>query len=385
MNDKHEWTSEWSAMDDAVYLDSAALAVMPRVTRAAVGAALELSQRPDRFDDATFFDVPDRLRASLATLIGASPHEVALTTGASTGLQVIAQNLVWNRGDGIVMAAGDFPLQYATWKPMETRVGAELTMIRPRGRFLTADDVIEAMTPRTRVVSLSHVRFDDGSLLDAANVAAACRARGALFVLDVSQSCGAVPIDVNALGADAVVCAGYKWLLGPYGTGFFWVKDAMLDHLLPGPFAWTGQKGSTFASLNFVAPEPSRDAKRWDAAEMATMFNLNLVALSTSLELLLRIGPETVLRHNHALIEALFARLPEPCVPASPLEPDARGPFGSFTAGTPAETAALFERLRASNVFVSLRQGRIRVAPHLFNSMEQIDFLANELRTKGGR
>ncbi len=372
-------------MDDVIYLDSAAHAVMPRVTRAAVVAALELSERPDRFDDTAFFDLPDRLRVSIATLIGASPREVALATGASAGLQVIAQNLAWKRGDGIVIAAGDFPLQYATWKPMEARVGAELTMVSPRGRFLTADDVIEAMTPRTRVVSVSHARFDDASLLDAAKVAAACRARGALLVLDVSQSCGAVPVDVHALGADAVVCAGYKWLLGPYGTGFFWLSDTLLEQLLPGPFYWTGQKAGTFATLNMVDPEPSRDARRWDASEMATPFNLNLVALSASLELVLRFGPDTVLRHNRALIDALFERLPEHCAPASPLEREARGPYGCFTAGTPGETVALYERLGSSKIFVSLRQGRIRVAPHLFNSTKQIDALAEALATKAGR
>jgi selenocysteine lyase/cysteine desulfurase len=359
-------------MDGVVYLDSAAHAVMPRVTRAAVMSALALSERPDRFDDAAFFEVPDRLRVSLAKLIGASPRQIALTTGASAGLQVVAQNLAWNRGDRIVIAAGDFPLQYATWKPMEARAGAELAIVTPRGCFLTADDVIEAMTPRTRVVSVSHVRFDDASLLDVARIAAACRARGALLVVDVSQSCGAVPVDVKVLGADAVVGAGYKWLLGPYGTGFFWASDTLLEHLPPGPFYWTGQKGDTFASLNMVDPEPSDGAKRFDAPEMATPFNLNLVALSASVDLVLRLGPEAVLQHNHALIDALFERLPEHCAPASPLERATRGPFGCFTAGQPGETAALFERLRALKIFVSLRQGKIRVAPHLFNSLEQI-------------
>lgn len=380
MNGDNDGSSEWSAMDDVVYFDSAAHAVMPRVARAAVASALALSERPDRFDDAAFFEVPDRLRASIAKLIGARPHEVALTTGASAGLQVVAQNLAWNRGDRIVIAAGDFPLQYATWKPMEARAGAELAMVNPRGRFLTADDVIEAMTPRTRVVSVSHVRFDDASLLDVARISVACRSRGALLIVDVSQSCGAVPVDVQLLGADAVVGAGYKWLLGPYGTGFFWASETLLEHLLPGPFYWTGQKGDTFASLNMVEPEPSGGAKRFDAPEMATPFNLNLVALSASVDLVLRLGPDSVLRHNHELIDALFEQLPEHCASASPLERAARGPFGSFTAGPPGETAALFERLHASKIFVSLRQGKIRVAPHLFNSLEQIGRAVTQCR-----
>lgn len=373
------WASEWNAIEGAVYLDSAARSVMPRVAVAAVETALAANQGPARIGDAEFFAAPDRLRRSLAALIGASAHGIALTTGASTGLQVLAQHLPWDRGDEVVLAAGDFPLQYACWKPMEPRAGVKLTLAAAGQRFLTADDLIRAMTPRTRVVSVSHVRFDDGALLDARRLADACHATGALLVLDVSQSCGSVPLDVHALGADAVVCAGYKWLLSPYGTGFFWLSDRLLGELLPGPFYWTGQSAETFASLNFVDPEPARAGRRWDAAEAATPFNLNLAAMSAGVELVLRFGTEAVREHNGALLDALFAHLPAHCVAASPLEREARGAFGCITARDPENTVALHERLRAAQFVVSLRQGRIRIAPHLFNSMEQIERLIESL------
>jgi len=379
MNERNDWSREWAPIDDAVYLDTAAHAVMPRVAAAAVAAAVEANRQPYRVDDATFFDASDGLRSAIATLVGGSPHEVALTTGASTGLQVLAQHLEWRLGDEIVMAGGDFPLQYAVWKPMEERAGARLTIVSPRDGVLAADDIIAAITERTRVVSLGHVRFDTGELLDAARIAAACRASGAWFVLDVSQSCGAIPIDVRELGADVVVGAGYKWLLAPYGTGFLWVKDGRLDELLPGPFYWTGQSATDFASLRFDHPEPCRDAKRFDAAESATHFNLNLAAFRASVDLVVRFGPETVLRHGLDLIDALIAQLPPHCAPASPLHRNARGAFGSFTAGSAEATAALHDRLRSANFFVSLRQGKIRVAPHLFNSSEQIGMLLDEL------
>jgi selenocysteine lyase/cysteine desulfurase len=379
MNERNEWSAEWSPIDDAVYLDIAAHAVMPRVAAAAAAASIEANRFPHHVDDANFFDVPNALRSSIATLIGGSAHEVALTTGASTGLQALAHHIDWRRGDGIVIAGGDFPLHHAVWKPMEERAGAQLTVVAPRDGTIAAGDVIAAITPRTRVVSLSHARFDTGALVEAARIAAACRASGAWFVLDVSQSCGAIPIDVRALGADVLVCAGYKWLLGPYGTGFLWVRDARLDELLPGPFYWTAQDTSDFASLRFDGPQPSRDAKRWDAAESAMSLNLNLAAFRASVDLVVRIGPETVRRHGLDLIDTLFHRLPPHCRPASPLDHDQRGAFGSFTAGTPEATAALYRRLRAANFIASLRQGKIRVAPHLFNSAEQIGLFADEL------
>src|SRR5262249_57781733 len=124
--------------------------------------------------------------ASLAKLIGGKPIEIALTTGASTGMSALSHLLDWSPGDEVITTKGEFPLQYATWKPMEEREGIALKIVTARDHFITADDLIDAITPRTRVVSVSHVRFDDGSLLDAARVAAACHPAGALLVLAVS-------------------------------------------------------------------------------------------------------------------------------------------------------------------------------------------------------
>jgi selenocysteine lyase/cysteine desulfurase len=370
-----DWKKEWFEIEDAAYLNTAAHGAVPRVSLRAVQASLEAKKFPHHVDDSAFFEVPNRLRASIARLIGSKPEQIALTTGASTGLAAVAQGLTWKPGDEIVTAKGEFPVQYATWKPMEEREGAKLKIVSPRDRFITADDLIAAMTPRTRVISVSHVRFDDGSLLDASRVAAACHAKGAMLVLDASQSCGAVPMDVNELGADFLVCAGYKWLLSPWGTGFFWTKRERLDTLRRGPFYWLAQGKDSFSALNFVDPAPSRSANRWDAAEAATYFNFNLRAMDASVDFVLRVGPELVLEHNRKLIEFLFECLPQDCVPASPLDCVQRGPFGCFTASTPEKTAELYKRLRKENVVVAMREGRIRVSPHLFNSEQDIDRL----------
>src|SRR5204863_2102464 len=232
-----DWKNEWFPIDDATYLNFAAHAAIPRVALNAVQRSVAAKMRPHIVDDRSFFSVAASLRQTLATLIGASPDEIALTSGAGAGLAAIAYALKWSAGDEVIIARGEFPVQYATWKPMEEREGVKLKIAAPRDRFITADDLIAAMTPRTRVVSVSHVRFDDGSLLDAARVAAACHAQGALLVLDVSQSCGAVRVDVGELGADVLVCAGYKWLLGPYGTGFCWARSEQLDTMRPSPFS----------------------------------------------------------------------------------------------------------------------------------------------------
>jgi cysteine desulfurase / selenocysteine lyase len=370
-----DWKKEWFEIDDAAYLNTAAHGAVPRVSVRAVQASLEIKKFPHHVSDSAFFEVPTRLRASIARLIGSKPEQIALTTGAGTGLAAVAHGLTWKPGDEVVTAKGEFPIQHVTWKPMEEREGVKLKIVAPRGRFITADDLIAAMTPRTRVISVSHVRFDDGSLLDASRVAAACHAQGAMLVLDISQSCGAVPLDVNELGADFLVCAGYKWLLSPWGTGFFWAEREQLDTLRPGPFEWMAQGKDSFSALNYVDPAPSRSADRWDAAEAATYFNFNLAAMNASVDFVLRVGPELVLKHNRKLIELLFKRLPKDCAPASPLGCAQRGAFGCFIAPTPEKTAELYKKLRKENVVVAMREGRIRVSPHLFNSEQDIDRL----------
>jgi selenocysteine lyase/cysteine desulfurase len=260
---------------------------------------------------------------------------------------------------------------------MEERVGLKLKIVAPRDRFLSADDLIAALTPNTRLVSVSHVRFDDGSMLDAQRLAVACHAQGVLLLLDVSQSCGAIPMDLNQLGADFLVSAGYKWLLGPFGTGFFWIKHELLSRVRPAPFNWMAVPGSeNFAKLNFTDPKPADSAKRWDAPEWASHFNFNLVGLDASLEFVLRMKPETVAEHNRGLIELMYQRLPKDrCVPASPLDAVRRGPYGCFAARTPEKTAELYQKLRKENVIVSLREGNIRVSPHLYNTERDIDRL----------
>jgi selenocysteine lyase/cysteine desulfurase len=370
-----DYRQEWFEIEDATYLNLAAQSPMPKVAHRAVQTAIEWKKFPHQIADSAYFDVPNRIRASIAKLIGAKEEEIALTAGASSGMSAVAYGLSWKPGDEVITAKGEFPLQYATWKPMEAREGIVMKVVAPRDRFLTADDFIAAMTPRTRMVSVSLVRFDNAALVDAARIAAACHAQGALLLLDVSQSCGAMPLDVGKLGADFMVCAGYKWLLSPYGTGFFWAKNEHTDKMRPGPFYWAAAEGAeNFHSLAFENPKPVRGARRWDMPETSNY--LNFAAMDASLQFVLQVGPETVEAHNQKLIDFLFERLPKDrCIPTSPLNSTQRGPYGCFVARSPEKTAELYRKLVKENVITSLREGNIRVSPHLFNTERDIDRL----------
>src|SRR5260370_8674593 len=130
---------------------------MPKVSIRAVQAALEANKYPHQKPDSTFFEVPNRLRASLAKLIGGRPEEIGLTSGASAGVAAVAYALTWKPGDEVVTAKGEFPLQYATWKPMEEREGLKLKIVSPRERFFTATHLLPALTPRSPPVSVDMV------------------------------------------------------------------------------------------------------------------------------------------------------------------------------------------------------------------------------------
>jgi selenocysteine lyase/cysteine desulfurase len=228
------------------------------------------------------------------------------------------------------------------------------------------------MGPRVRLVSASLVRFDNAARLDAARLAESCHASGAALLLDVSQCAGGMPIRVGELNADFVTGAGYKWLLSPFGTGFFWVRRDWWDRLRPSPVYWMALEGAReFHSLPLENLRAVEGARRWDTPETASFSNL--AAMDASLEFLSRITPAAVEEHNRALIRELIEGLPrDRCVLASPPEPELRGPFVCAAGRTPARTKDLYERLRAEKIIVSYRQGVLRIAPHLYNTSNDI-------------
>ncbi len=363
----------WADLGGAIFLNFAGHAAMPRVAVEAACASAALKGRPVGGDAAGFFDTSERVRASLAQLLGASPGDIALTTGAGPGAAIVALGLTWRPGDEVLILEGDFPTHWAAWAPMQARDGLKVRAVRRSGDLV--DDVLEALGPSTRLVSISHVGFDDGALLDAARLCAECRRRDVLVLLDASQSCGAVPLNVQALGADFIIGVGYKYLLGPWGLGFLWASAERRAAMRPAPFNWLSQDVRLFSELDFARPAASVEARRWDAAQMTGPYNINLAAFAASLDQVVAWGPDRVLAHGRRLIERLFSGLPAGCRATSPRLAAERGPIGSFAAADDAGTDDLYAALQRERIIVSRRGGAIRVAPHLLNDDADIDRL----------
>jgi len=367
-----DYRKEFADFGDVIYLNVSYQGPLPLTAVRAAEKALKWKMLPFNIPDALHFDLPDRVREKIARIIGAQPDDVAITTGASAGAACVAAGVDWRPGDEVLIGQREFPIHYSSWLPYERAGKLAMRKVSPAGRFITADDYIRAIGPRTRIVSASLVRFNDGARLDAARVAEACHAVGAMLLLDGSQCTGAMPMTVAELGADFIVCSGYKWLLGPYGTGFFWVAPEAGERLTTGPLNFQALEGArNFSDLPAESLRVVPGARRWDAAETANF--TNLAALDASLDLVLAAGVDAVACHNQALVGQIIDRLlGSRCVLASPAERERRGPYVCIAGRDPSETAALFEKLQANRIFVSLREGAIRIAPYLYNTPEQI-------------
>ncbi|MFY9690684.1 MAG: aminotransferase class V-fold PLP-dependent enzyme [Candidatus Acidiferrales bacterium] len=367
-----DYRKEFADFGDAIYMNVSYQGPLPLASVRAAEEALKWKMLPFNIPDSAHFDLPDRVRTKIARIIGAQPDDVAITTGAGAGAACVAAGIDWQLGDEVLIGQREFPVHYASWLAYEQAGKLKMRVISPAARFIAADDYIRAIGPRTRIVSASLVRFDDGARLDAARVAEACRAVGAMLLLDASQCVGAMPMTVAELGADFIVGSGYKWLLGPYGAGFFWVAPEAGKRLKIGPVNYQALEGArNFSAFATTTLRAVPGARRWDAAETANF--TNLAALDASLDLVLAVGVGAVADHNHALVSQIIERLPgSHCTLASPAERERRGPYLCIAARDAGETKALFERLRANRIFVSLREGSIRIAPYLYNTPEQI-------------
>lgn len=376
-----DYRSEFGDFEGTTYLDCAGQGPLPLKSVRASQAALEQKKLPYRIPDEEYFGLPDRIRGLLARLLHGDAGEFAVTSGASSGMIVVASNIDWKPDDEVLIGRGEFPAHFSTFTPLADSGRLRLKIVTPRERFFRASDYIERFTPHTRLVSVSLVRFDDGALLDAENLAQACRKAGVILLLDMSQCACAIPIDLRALGADFAVSSGYKWLLSPYGTGFFWARRESMEKLRPGPFYWKALEGArNFHSLNITKIAAVPGASRWDAPETAAF--TNLAAMQASLEFIESIGIEAIVEHNKRLIAQLIERLPrDTCVLASPQAAENRGSFLCVTARKPERTKEFYERLRDAQVFVSLREGSLRISPYLYNTERDIAKLIGILST----
>jgi len=365
------------------YLNAASLAPLPERARRAVdaynarrGAVHQL--RGDDFDPTLH-----RARAAAARLVNASPDEIALLPNTSHGLNLAAQCLPLEEGRRVVVSNFEFPANVYPWVALarEGRARVDVVPADALGRPDEARLLAEIARGDVGIFALSAVQFATGWNADLARFGEACREHGTWFVVDAIQALGCIPVDVRAAGVDVLATAGHKWLCGPFGTGFAYIRGELAGSLEPRVVGWTALEASAdlAACVRY----------RWEFVEHARRFEVgtqplqDVAGFTQSLELLLETGIERIRDHVFALLDPLAAWLAEQedAVIVSRMEEGRRSGVFAFRLG---DTERAYAALHRARVGCSLREGAIRVAPHLYNTADDIGRVMEILERRDG-
>ncbi len=378
------FAQRFASFEGHAYLAAASQGPLPLAAVRAGKEALRLKEQPWRLQTGMHHAAIREARGLAARLLGARDESVALTTGAGAAVNAVARGLELSEGDEILLPAHEFPANDFPWRWLARR-GVRVRVVEPdrAAGGVSPGKLAAEIGPRTRVVAFSHVSYLHGARIDPGPVVEAARRVAAVTVVDGSQAAGALPFDFGGSGVDVYAVSGYKYLLGPVGTGLGLFSPAALDRLGVGDINWLAVLGSENVSDLPTAVELRPGALRYDAHETSSLNNL--MPLAESLRLVIEATPARVQAHARALCDRMLDGLPPGWEAASPLEPEARAHILCLRGPSPARTEAAFEALRAAKVVTSLRSGRVRVAPHLYNEAEDADRLLAVLAdtTKG--
>ena len=383
MHASPSFRSRFSLPDDLHYLNCAYMAPLSRRVAAAGQAALERLGAPSRLGTSDFFEPCDRVRARFARLVNVTdPQRIALIPSVSYGMATVARNVDVAAGRNLVYVEGQFPSNVHIWHRLAADRGAELRPVAaPRADGARArgwnEALLNAIDERTAVVTVPPFHWTDGSRFDLEAIGDRARAAGAAFVVDGTQAVGAVPFDCARLAPDALVCAGYKWLTGPYSVGVAYLGPAF-DGGVPLEENWITRQGSNdFANLASGRDEYRPGAIRYDVGERSNFVLMPM--LDAALAQVLEWGPAAVEAHTRELTNEAAAALRDL---GCGIEDDAwRAPHILGVRLPPGlEPAALARELHRRQVSVSVRGRALRVAPHLYNDADDLAALVEVVR-----
>lgn len=364
---------DYPVTEQAAYLNSAAAGpVMRQAFEAAASFYREMMEEGDaRWEE--WLDRRERARERVARFINAEPEEIAFTTNTSAGMNLIADALV---GRGSVISC-DLEFPVSTWPWVHRGCDLELIEARERGGVIEAEDVRRAMTARTGIISLSHVQFSNGLRAPLEEIGATKGSH--VFVVNASQSAGALAVDVKRMKIDALCATGHKWMTAGYGAGFVYLSRELLAETSPRSIGWLSVE-EPFQMLY------SRDFRvRADAAaraELGCPHFAGIFALGASVSRFMEIGTEKIEARVLELNRSLTERLLEAGQRVlSPLETEATRSAQTLLAAE--RPKALTEFLFSRGIPVTEKPEGIRVSTHLFNNTNDITRLIEALKEWG--
>jgi len=360
------------------YFDHAAVAPLPAPTKNAIAQWLDQATNEGDVVWGQWAQRLEEVRQAAARLINAQPSEIALVPNTTSGISLVAEGFPWQAGDNVVTLANEFPSNQYPWMNLASR-GVEVRRVPVDGGMVDLDHLAAACDARTRILSVSWVGYATGWRVNLRQVAEVCRRAGCLFFLDAIQGLGVFPIDVRADGVDFLAADGHKWLLGPEGAGLLFVRQEHLPRLRPLMIGWNSVvQGSDYTRIELNL---RNEAARYEGGSQNMV---GFIGLGASLDLLMSLG---VRPHHSPVAEQVLAITDYACqrlqeLGATLLAPrDGDHRSGIVTFNLPGQDAnTIRRRLEAQKIIVRCRAGGVRISPHGYATVEQVDRLIDELR-----
>ncbi len=368
--------TEFPLDKDLLHLNHAAVSPWPRRTIDAITRFAEQNLHRGSWDYPAWLQTESYLRQQLTQLIAApSTDDIALVKNTSEALSFVAAGVAWQPGDNIVSSDQEFPSNRIVWQSLASQ-GVSLQQVDLSSAPTPEDALFARVDSRTRMIAISSVQYASGLRMDLPRIGRFCREHGILFCVDAIQSVGAICMDVSAIEADFVAADGHKWMLGPEGLGFLYVRATLRDSLKLTQFGW--HMVEAIGEYERTEWQPAASARRF---ECGSPNMLGIHALSASLSLLHELGMERVqqqvVANSRYLMEQLMA------IPGIQLlTPVSEGRYAGivsfYVEGH--ESPQLYQRLHAQGVFCANRGGGIRFSPHFYTSRAVLDQALARLR-----
>lgn len=313
-------------------------------------------------------------RSTVAGLINAAPEEISLTQNTTEGLNLVLNGIDWHQGDEVITCDLEHSSVLIPAYFLRRRNGVKVKVVEippNAGKSEVLERFASAMTPRTRLIFLSHIQFSCGLRLPAAELAELAHRRGAWILLDGAQGAGHVNLDVREIDCDFYALPGHKWLLGPDGVGALYIRKNLISELQPRKVS--GSSAKTFDRDGAMEPKTDEITK----FELTTTSIPLFAGMVTAIEFLQEIGLTTTEKRAIALAAyaaGILSEIPGVVV-TSPTDPDTRSGLVTFTVPGMEPTQVveqLWERAKVVTRSVQWPPG-VRLSTAFFITEEEID------------
>lgn len=364
--------------DSVCYLNSAFISPQLRELSDCGRETILLKEQPWKMKSSDFFTECDALRGIVGGLLNASPENIALIPAVSYGAETAVKNLPLKPGQQVLVPSGDFPSNVYPWVQVCKEQGAELVFVEKPLDYDWTSAFLQAITPKTAVVSVPETDWSDGSHFNLVAISRKAKSVGAALIVDLSQSFGVSPVDVQTFDPDFLFTVGYKWQLGPYGVSYMYVADRHLGGK-PLENGWLNRSTSEdFTRLTEYTDEYARGARRFDGGQRS-QFVLIPMAIR-SMKLLQSVGPAKIAAHIHGLNEVLDEGLRDIGFQTIPRERRTGHMMGAILSEEIC-VKDLCEKLQQEQIFASVRGKALRLSPHIYNSKADIERVLTVLKS----